>query len=102
MVEVAPSAKELADSQDKTKPGATLSVPPAAILTTINKQIDSVLDAMPKDKKGNLVMSVETKSGVNLALVQKLDKDGDWTVTAYIGKKWDAPLEGGVYVSGKW
>lgn len=82
------------------KPRVEQVPPPANILGTINSQIESALNAMPEGAFANAVLKVETTAGINLAMVAKIDET--WTVMAWAGKRWGAPVEGGVAVQAAW
>ncbi len=83
-----------------TSKGVALNPPPAEILGTVNQMVADALKGIPAGSKGALV-GIATRSGsgaihVNLALAKKVRENV--TVLTWIGKRWDAPIEGGAAV----
>jgi len=74
------------------KPGVTV-VPPAAVSIDIHRQVQLLLNSLPAGRTRAMV-SIETRSGVNLAVAHKFDDH--WAVEAWVGKSgWDKPVAGG-------
>lgn len=75
--------------------GVAMNTPPASLLSAITKEVQAAAATLPPGSKGALV-GVATMTGVNLALVSKVNEH--ITVTAFIGKTWSQPIKGGAAV----
>lgn len=80
--------------------GVATNPPPLEFVTAMNASITQFVDAtIREDDRGGLI-AVTTKAGVNLAVVQRVGKKSE--IVAYIGKKWDEPIDGGIYWRSRW
>lgn len=79
--------------------GVAFNPPPAALIKDVQQSIKLAVAQLPPQSKGAIV-GVVTESGVNAAVVAKLDRG--WTVTSFIGKTWQGPVTAGASVLKVW
>jgi hypothetical protein len=73
--------------------GVIMSRPDIFTAHAIQDSVNKFLVDNPQ-AKGGALLSVTSTDGINLVLATKLNNR--WFVEAYIGKKWGAPVEGGI------
>ena len=79
--------------------GVAMNAPPASLMDAVTKQVKDAVATLPPGAKGALV-GIATTKGVNLALVSKVNNHVD--VTAWVGKSWGTPVNGGAAVQVHW
>jgi hypothetical protein len=79
--------------------GVAMNPPPPSILAVVTKQVQDAVANLPADGKGALV-GIATTKGVNLAVVAKVNTHVN--VTAWIGRSWGDPIEGGAATQIHW
>lgn len=94
MIDVLPSIPGVAATQ-----GVIMNAPPAVLLDAITKQVRDAVATLPEGSRGALV-GVATTKGINLAVVSKVNQHVD--VTAWVGRSWGAPIDGGAAVQVHW
>lgn len=81
------------------KPGVVV-VEPFAIRDSIKRQAEEALKTIEPSDTQMVELAVDLESGVNLAYAYRVNDE--WKIAAWVGRKWDGPIAGGVYVKRTW
>lgn len=81
--------------------GVALVEPPEDRIGPIMQAVAKAVAELPPGTNGALV-AVANETGANLAVVSKLPDSDALYVQAWVGKRWDGPLEYGAAVRVTW
>lgn len=81
--------------------GVATVEPPEDRLGPIMRAVAQAVAELPKGTNGALV-AIANEQGANLAVVSKLPGSEAFAVQAWVGKRWDGPLDYGAAVKVTW
>jgi hypothetical protein len=81
--------------------GVVTNPPPSQFMQSITHELNNAMQVIPPGTHTTLVFSVDTKAGVNLAVVSNFGTEHVRT-ELWIGKTWDEPVKGGAKLVASW